>query len=193
MCLVQELRNQPEIKVLLELMRLSDTETYNHSISVAELAEAILQQTEYTIEEKKDIITGALLHDIGKIFIPLHLTQLPQSLTAQEFNIIKIHTSVSYEIVKPVFSRVVQNICLYHHERPNGSGYTKNITLCDIPPEVLLIQVADIYDALTSKRSYKKSYSSEAALKILKEEATNLMLDDQYVKLLENVLIKKEM
>lgn len=188
MNLVEEMSNKPEIKVLLELMRLSNTEAYNHSLSVAMIAESMLGYTNHSLERKKEIITGALLHDIGKIFIPLNLTQLPQCLEEQEFNIIKVHASVSYEIVKSAFSKIVQDICLYHHERPNGSGYLGEIPPEIIPPEVFLVQVADVYDALTSERSYKKCYDKESAVRILKEEANQLKLDKEYVNLLNKIL-----
>lgn len=185
MNLVKIVSNKPEVKVLLEMMRLSNTEAYNHSLSVANITNQMLELTKYTEEEKIEIIAGALLHDIGKIFIPLNLTQFPQGLSLQEFNIVKVHASVSYEIVKPVFSKIVQDICLYHHERPNGSGYMGNAVLYNIPPEALLVQVADVYDALTSERSYKRSYDSQEAMEIMRDEASQFLLDDQYVQLLE--------
>lgn len=186
--MVKKIYNKPEVKVLLEMMRLSNNEVYVHSLSVANIVEKMLEQTKYSQEEKEEIVTGALLHDIGKIFVPLNLTQLPQSLSLQEFNIIKVHASVSYEIVKAVFSKIVQNICLYHHERPNGSGYMERAVLYDIPTEALLVQVADVYDALTSNRSYKKCYASQEALKIMRDEAFDFMLDDQFVQILEKVI-----
>ena len=122
--------------------------------------------------------------------MPLNLTQCPKALNAQEYDIVKVHATISYEIVKPVFSEIVQNICLSHHERPNGSGYMSKISLSQIPEEALLVQVADVFDALTSNRSYKKSYSKNEALDILKKEASELRLDDTYVTLLEKVIEK---
>ena len=188
MSIVKKMQNKPEVKVLLELMRLSNTEAYTHSLSVASITEKMLLHTDYSKEEREDIVTGALLHDIGKVFVPLNLTQFPQSLSLQEFNIVKVHASVSYEIVKSVFSKTVQNICLYHHEKPDGSGYMNNITLFYIPAEALLVQVADVYDALTSDRSYKKRYNPEEALRNMKSDAFKFTLDYQYVGLLEKVL-----
>lgn len=180
--------NKPEVKVLLEMMRLSNTEAYNHSLSVADLTSRMLSLTKYSEEEKIEIVKGALLHDIGKIFIPLNLTQLPQGLSLQEYNIVKVHASISYEVVRPVFSQTVQNICLYHHERPNGTGYMEKASLYNIPVEALLVQVADEYDALTSNRSYKKQYSSKEAFEIMKSEAAQLMLDDEYIQILETIV-----
>lgn len=188
---LQEIGESPEVKVLLEMMALANSEAYYHSLSVAMYTSLMLRECDkFTDEEKIEIIKGALLHDIGKIFVPLNLTQCPKALNAQEYDIVKVHATISYEIVKPVFSETVQNICLYHHERPNGTGYMSKISLSQIPEEALLVQVADVFDALTSNRSYKRSYSKEEALNILKNETRELRLDDTYVTLLENTIKK---
>lgn len=191
MMTLQGIGEIPEVKVLLEMMALANSEAYYHSLSVAMYTNLMLRECDtYTEERKVEIIKGALLHDIGKIFVPLNLTQCPKALNAQEYDIVKVHATISYEIVKPVFSEIVQNVCLYHHERPNGSGYMSKISLSQIPEEALLVQVADVFDALTSNRSYKKSYSKNEALDILKKEASELRLDDTYVTLLEKVIEK---
>ena len=188
---LQEIGEIPQVKVLLEMMALANSEAYYHSLSVAMYTNLLLREcNEYTEEEKDEIVKGALLHDIGKIFVPLNLTQCPKTLNAQEYNIVKVHAAISFEIVKPVFSETIQNICLYHHERPNGTGYMSQMALAEIPKEALLVQVADVFDALTSNRSYKKSYSKDEALKIMKKEASELRLDDTYVRLLETIIDK---
>lgn len=182
----------PEVSVLLEIMKLSNSETYLHSISVAKYVEMIVNiDNGWTDEQKEQIVIGALLHDIGKIFVPLNLTQLPRTLTPQEFDIIKVHASVSYEIVRNTFSIIVQNICLYHHEKPNGKGYMNKMPLCSIPDEALLVQVADVYDALTSTRAYKVKYEPQKAIDIMEADAIKLILDDRYVNKLKKCLIKK--
>lgn len=195
---IEKIMARPEVKVLLDMIRLSNVETYRHSFSVAKLAEKMLELTpHFTDYQKEQIITGALLHDIGKIFLPFNLSQLPQSLTSQQYDIIKIHASVSYEIVKGTFSDMVQNICLYHHEKPNGNGYMSQIKLKDIPDEALFVQIADVYDAMTSERSYKKAYTPEQALEIMEEDSQKFLLDDRYLDLLikvltkENIILKK--
>jgi len=188
MTLTEKIQKIPEIAVLLEMLKLSQMDTYNHSISVSKITEKMLSFLPYPEEEKEEIIKGALLHDIGKLFVPFNLTQLPRSLSLQEFSIIQIHAAVSYEIIHSVFSKIVQDICLFHHERPNGSGYSQKIMLCDIPEYALLVQVADVYDALTEKRNYKQPYSSEKAIQIMKSDASQFLLDDQFVNLLEKAL-----
>lgn len=185
---LQEIMEKPEVKVLMELMKISNTEAYNHSVSVASIVMEMLAYSDYSEEEKVEILTGALLHDIGKIFIPFNLTQLPSSLSSHEYDIVKIHSSLSYEIVHTVFSEMVQNICLYHHERPDGSGYMSKMKLAEIPPEALFVQIADIFDALISKRAYKKGYKIDEAIEQMRSEADRLKIDDHYLNLLERVL-----
>ena len=184
-----EIIERPEVKVLLDLIRISNTETYHHSLSVANIVNQMLDYTDYSNEEKKEILIGALLHDTGKIFIPFNLTQFPNSLSNPEYDIIKIHSCLSYEITHTVFSKMVQDICLYHHERPDGSGYVSKIKLIDIPPEALLVQIADIFDALISKRAYKEGYKIEEAIEKMRAEANQLKIDDYYLNILEKVLI----
>lgn len=189
---MNEICEIPEINILLNLMMLSNTEVYEHSLSVAEYTEKILKHdSSFTEEEKDEIIKGALLHDVGKLFVPFNLSQAPRRLSEQEFNIIKIHTSLSYEIVQNCFSDIVKNICLYHHERPNGQGYPGQKKLVNIPREALLVQVIDIFDAMLKTRAYKASYTPELAIEEMKKEAYHFKLDDQYLKLLE-LIIKED-
>lgn len=190
---VYRISNLPEVKILLELEKLVCLETYEHSYSVAGLTANIIERLPYTNEEKDEIIKGALLHDIGKVFLPFNLTQLPRALSKEEYDIVKTHTALSYEIVKPVFSKTVQNICLYHHERPNGTGYMNNKPLSGIPNEALIVQVADIFDALTRERSYKQKFEPEAAIQEMKKEVMKFGIDDGYFKILEDNIIIKHM
>lgn len=179
----------PEVKVLLELVRTSDTIVYNHSIRVAQFVENMLDISDDFEEEKKEeIIKGALLHDVGKIFIPFNLTNYPFRVCNEEYEIIKTHCCISWKMVSPVFSKTVQDICLYHHEKPNGTGYVEALNLYKLPKEVFLVQAADVFEALTSERTYKTGYSKEYALNIMDEMTRKLELDDTYVQLLIDIL-----
>ena len=181
-----------EVRVLMEMIRVQSMETYIHSLNVANLTYKMLEKIYcFTDEEKNEIITGALLHDIGKLFVPFRLTEAPYRLSPEEFEIVKIHANVSYEIVKPIFSKIVCNICLYHHERPNGEGYILNKRLADIPIEALIVQIADVYDALTANRVYKKAYNPKKALQIMHGEAKDFKLDDGFLYILEDILQKE--
>lgn len=112
----------------------------------------------------------AYLHDIGKIFIPPEILQKPGKLTDEEYNIIKTHTTIGYEMcMKDLKLRPYAAGPLYHHEALNGSGYPNGLTKKDIPYEGQIIRVADEYDAIVSKRQYKSHIGISDTLKILIE------------------------
>ena len=112
----------------------------------------------------------AYLHDIGKLFIPASVLQKPGKLTEEEYNIIKTHTTIGYDIcMKDLKLRPYSAGALYHHEALNGSGYPQGLTKKDIPYEGQIIRVADEYDAIVSKRQYKSHIGISDTLKILIE------------------------
>ncbi len=186
---LDEIKTAPEVSVLLNIMKIFSTEVYEHCESVARLSyEIVKNDKDFTDAEKEQVIIGALLHDFGKILVPFNLTQCPRRLNPNEFAIVKTHTLIGYEMLKENFSDIVCNIILYHHEQPNGSGYVNSLPLSQIPKEALLVQVADVYDALISKRNYKSNYNSETALAIMRNDSKNLKLDDEYLDKLTAVI-----
>lgn len=112
----------------------------------------------------------AYLHDIGKQFIPPEVLQKPGKLTDEEYDIMKTHTTIGYDIcMKDLKLRPYAAGAIYHHEALNGSGYPKGLTKKDIPYEGQIIRVADEYDAIVSKRQYKSHIGISDTLKILIE------------------------
>lgn len=112
----------------------------------------------------------AYLHDIGKLFIPANILQKPGKLTQEEYEIMKTHTTLGYNMcMKDLELRPYANGALYHHEALNGSGYPQGLTKKDIPYEGQIIRVADEYDAIVSKRQYKSHIGISETLKILIE------------------------
>ena len=112
----------------------------------------------------------AYLHDIGKLFIPPEVLQKPGKLTDEEYEIMKTHTTIGYDICMK--DEKLRPYCagpIYHHEALNGSGYPKGLVKKDIPYEGQIIRVADEYDAITSKRQYKSHIGITDTLKILIE------------------------
>ena len=112
----------------------------------------------------------AYLHDIGKIFIPPAVLQKPGKLTDEEYEIMKTHTTIGYEMcMKDNQLRPYAAGPIYHHEALNGTGYPRGLTKDDIPYEGQIIRVADEYDAITSKRQYKSHIGISDTLQILIE------------------------
>lgn len=161
-----------------------------HSITVAQITEAMLQYNEcaqITRFDKGEVITGALLHDIGKAFLPFNLSAYPGRLSHEEMGIIKTHAYIGHVILKESFSDIVCNIALMHHERLNGSGYPEALQQNEIPEYVTLVQVADIFDALTRRRNYKDAYNIKKALGIMSEECEKYKIDKKYLSILKQI------
>lgn len=110
----------------------------------------------------------AYLHDIGKLFIPSKILQKPDKLTDEEYEVMKKHTTLGYEMcMKDLKLRPYAAGAYYHHEALNGTGYPQGLTKKDIPYEGQIIRVADEYDAIVSKRQYKSHVGISDTLKIL--------------------------
>lgn len=110
----------------------------------------------------------AYLHDIGKLYIPPAILQKPAKLTDEEFEVMKTHTTIGYQIcMKDEKLRPYAAGPIFHHEALNGSGYPKGLTKKDIPYEGQIIRVADEYDAIVSKRQYKSHIGITDTLKII--------------------------
>ena len=133
----------------------------------------------------------AYLHDLGKQFIPPSVLQKPGKLTDEEYEIMKKHTTLGYELcMKDLQLRPYATGALNHHEALNGTGYPNGITKKDIPYEAQIIRVADEYDAIVSKRQYKSHIGISDTLKILIENANNGKNNPKIVKKLLKVVIE---
>lgn len=125
------------------------------------------------------IIDAAPLHDIGKISVPDAILTKPGKLTDEEFEIIKRHPSSGAQIIDeslsnledPEYLEVAKKMALYHHEKWDGSGYPYGLSGYDIPLCARIMAIADVYDALRSRRSYKDAFSKEKALSIIEESS----------------------
>ena len=138
----------------------------------------------------------AYLHDIGKLFIPPSILQKPSRLTDEEYEIMKTHTTIGYQMcMKDPKLRPYAAGPIYHHEALNGTGYPKGLTKKDIPYEGQIIRVADEYDAIVSKRQYKSHIGISDTLKILIENtkpSTDSIHSDALQEISENVKMGKD-
>ncbi len=133
------------------------------------------------IDEKyiEDLSYASMLHDVGKWRTPNEILLKPSSLSAAEWEIIKQHPRLGVEMLSPVlkqkgssqYLRLVESIVLYHHERWDGSGYPEGLKGEEIPLSARIVAICDVYDALTSDRSYRKALTHEEAIEIIKKEA----------------------
>jgi putative two-component system response regulator len=143
------------------------------------LINEIKNDNRFNITEEfcKDIIKAAPMHDLGKIAVDDAILRKPGRFTDEEFEKMKIHAAegarIVHEILKDTndesFKIIAENVAHYHHERIDGSGYPDGLKGDDIPLEARIMAIADVYDALVSKRVYKESMSFEKANEIILE------------------------
>jgi HD-GYP domain-containing protein (c-di-GMP phosphodiesterase class II) len=140
----------------------------------------------------EDLKHAAMLHDLGKIGIPDEILLKKGKLTDSEYDIIRKHPQIGAEIIRHIhFLKDVAPIVLYHHERFDGFGYCSGLKGKEIPLGARIIAIADVYQALTSDRPYRKAYSKEEALKII-TEGSGTQFDPEIVKVFFEIIEAKE-
>jgi putative two-component system response regulator len=168
---------------LIHALELSDSYTKGHSERVAEYSIMIALALDVQPENLNSIKYGGWLHDCGKIGISENILHNEGPLDEAQLHIIKNHPLWGVDIVKDAhLSETIVNIIRYHHERFDGNGYPFGLKADEIPSEARIVAVADVYDALTTKRAYRDAYSKETALEILSSMKGNI-LDPEIVNL----------
>ena len=146
------------VTALSEAVDAKDRYTSGHSKRVAEYARMIAARMGKSKKEQEEIYRAGLLHDVGKIRIPVEIINKPGRLTDEEFNIIKIHPVTGYHILRGISGNSdIAIAAKYHHERYDGKGYPNGLEGENIPESARILGVADSYDAMTSNRSYRNA------------------------------------
>jgi two-component system response regulator RpfG len=151
-----------------------DEETGNHIIRMAKYARLIAEELKLTAMECDEIEAASPMHDIGKIGIPDQILLKPGQHTPEEQKIMRRHPLLGHNILAGSPSRYLQMgavIALSHHEKFDGSGYPQGLAGEDIPLPARIVAVADVFDALTSNRPYKRAWSFQDALKFIQSES----------------------
>jgi HD-GYP domain-containing protein (c-di-GMP phosphodiesterase class II) len=189
----------------VELVEGKDNETGEHTNRVALYSKTIakeLSKTDKSITPRfiRDIYWFAPLHDIGKVSIPDSILLKPGKLTDEEFKIMKTHVNAGEKIIKEVNEKV-KNILGYdslkvaldivsaHHEKFDGSGYPYGLKGKEIPVAGKIVAIADVFDALTTKRPYKEAFSLEESLDIIKK-SSGTHFDPEIIEVFERTLEK---
>lgn len=151
-------------------------QTGQHIKRVSEYSKVIAAQLGLSPDQIENIRIASTMHDVGKLLIPSEILEKPGKLTDEEYAIIKTHTTMGGQLLENVEGeemRLSRTIALQHHERPDGKGYPQSLTGDEISLEGKIVAVADVYDALTSRRSYKDAWQEEDAYQeILKGRGT---------------------
>jgi putative two-component system response regulator len=163
-------RERDTVFRLCKAAEFRDPETGAHILRMAHYSQLIAKKLGLPPEEQELLLEAAPMHDIGKVGITDNILLKPGRLDAAEFEIMKQHAAFGYELLKNSNSRVLQagaEIALGHHEKYDGSGYPQGLKGEAIPIFSRIVAVADVFDALTSERPYKKAWSLEQAVDFL--------------------------
>ncbi len=171
------------ILALAKLAEYRDDDTGLHLERIREytkiIAEEMAKKPHYnnyiTSEYMEDIYYSSILHDIGKVGIPDGILLKPGKLTPEEFEVIKKHSVLGGDVLSDIeaqigaqtFLTLGKEIAYYHHEKWNGTGYPNGLKGEEIPLSARIVSIADVYDALTSKRIYKEAFSHQKAKEII--------------------------
>ncbi len=156
---------QQTIQGFARAMEAKDTYTHGHSDRVMQYSQLIAHGLGLDHGQVDKIRTAALMHDVGKIGIPLDSLNKPQKLTREEYEIFKEHPDKGRRILEPIeFLRDIVPAVFHHHEQFDGTGYPLGLKGDEIPIEARILAVADTYDAMTSDRAYRKALSHEIAV-----------------------------
>lgn len=171
--IIDELLDSPEMLVNLQDIRAKDEYTFGHSVNVSVLSLMMGIALGYDRMKLRELGTGTLLHDIGKVCIPDSILKKPGKLTKEEFDEIKRHTVYGYQMLKENgnISGYSCYVALCHHERPDGKGYPFGLKDDHIHQFAKITAICDVYDALTSERVYRKKMKIPDAVEYLKSMA----------------------
>ncbi len=177
------------VMVLADMVESRDQNTGDHVRKTAAYVDIITRQLkkegyyadQITEEFARDVVNSAPLHDVGKIQVPDAVLNKPGKLTDEEFDLMKTHTTAGSEVIASAMDMVsdadssylqeARNLAHYHHEKWNGKGYPCGLAGEDIPLSARIMAVADVFDALVSKRSYKEGMPFEKAMDIIKKDS----------------------
>jgi HD-GYP domain-containing protein (c-di-GMP phosphodiesterase class II) len=178
----------PRVRALLVRLAERDTSTEEHTRRVALLAARVGEELKLPASLRRDLAVGGLLHDVGKLSVPLDILRKPGALDDDEFAEIRRHPEAGRRLLEELggFPQTVRRLVSDHHERLDGTGYPHGLRECDLPIETRILAACDVYDALVSDRVYRAAWTPERAFALLHEEAG---YDPQVVKALERVVV----
>ncbi|HEX6024051.1 MAG TPA: HD-GYP domain-containing protein [Solirubrobacter sp.] len=163
----------PRVRALMVRLERRDVSTEEHTRRVALLAARVGEELKLSATARRHLAVGGLLHDIGKLSVPLAILRKPGALTDAEFDAIKRHPADGRRLLEELggFPETVRGLVSDHHERLDGSGYPRGLTACAMSIETRILAVCDVFDALVSDRVYRAAWTAERAFALLEEES----------------------
>lgn len=185
--IVSKVMNNDSVFTQLVGMKDIDNYTFHHCVDVCVFSVITGKSIGLSVEELTELGMGSILHDIGKCRVPLNILNKPGKLTDEEFMTIKLHSIYGFEIIQNThgLGKRISNIACQHHEKWNGSGYPTGLKENQIDILARIVTIADVYDALTADRCYKrKSLPHEAAEFVIAN--AGIMFDPELAKVFVN-------
>ena len=173
-------------KMLAYAIDFRSEDTVIHTIMVEAISEQLAKRCYISDERISLIKICALLHDIGKISIPVEILEKPGKLTYEEFEIMKNHSKIGYDILSELNMNEIRDIATLHHEKLDGSGYPFGLKGDEITKEMRIVAISDIISALIGSRSYKEGFSKEKIISILNEMVVRNKIDNNITRLFIN-------
>lgn len=170
---ISEILKTPDVQVSLNDIASNDEYTYTHSVSTMVYALMIARKLNYS-EQKLNILgMGTLLHDIGKMLIDHDVMFKEGQLTQEEYQYVKMHSLYGYQAMRRITTipEQVRQIAYMHHERLDGTGYPQGLRGDELNEYVRIVSIADVYDALTTNRCYRKKWPANKAMDFLLERS----------------------
>ena len=170
--LLKSIPNNLQLLDMIHSIRQYDDLTYVHCVSVSLLASTIGRWLNYNEEKIRLLALAGIVHDVGKLQIPIEILTKPGRLTDNEYTIMKKHVNLGYEALKNQnIDQRIKEAVLLHHERCDGSGYPFGLKNEMLPLEAKIITVADVYDAMTANRVYRKAICPFSVVDIMYKES----------------------
>jgi len=159
---------------------------HEHSRIVSRIAGLLAKKANFTKDEAMLIESSAILHDVGKNFVPKDILMKPSQLTDHEYKIIQSHVIAGTDYILRTIKTLIAAyiVSLQHHERPDGTGYA-NVT--NIHAYAKIVAVADVFDALLAKRPYKKAWSPEKVISYMRDNSQKQFETEYVTALLESI------
>ena len=173
------------LEMLVYTIDFRSEHTVIHTLATVNFAEQLGRLARISGKDLRDLHYGALLHDLGKIAIPLHILESTGRLSDDEMKVMKAHVRITEMILEGVVDDAVLQIAVRHHEKLDGTGYHKGLSAADMTLPQQIIAVADILSALYGKRSYKEAFSKEKILDIMNSDADHGKINRNVVTSLE--------
>ncbi len=173
------------LKMMIFAIDFRSQHTVTHTITTTSISSSTARLMGMKEELVHHIYYGALLHDLGKIGIPVEILEFPGKLSPQAMKIMRTHVDITEEILGGTIAPNITKIAIRHHEKLDGSGYPRGILGDEMSLEEQVVAVADIVSALLGTRSYKEAYSKEKTLSILEEQASEGKINSQIVSVIK--------